>query len=359
MKVCREPIQATWSLTEYGQGEHQQRTVDLPGRELIVGRTADADLTINQVGISKRHARLSFSEEHLMVEDLGSTNGTYVNGEKVQCMMVCEGDLLQFANSLYRIGRKRLSEPEDTLEEGIIPWAQTLILFDRLITERAVVPYFQPIISMDRKSTPAFELLARSQLEGLTNPALMFGAAERLGQQATLSELMREEGMLVAQNSIHSTCEFFLNTHPVEVLNDRLIDSLYDLRASFPNLKLAIEIHEAAVTDTSSMKGFRKTLGELNMRLSYDDFGAGQGRLVELGEVPPDVLKFDMALIRDIDSASSKRQELLATLVRMANDLGTIPLAEGVETVAEHAVCAEMGFQLGQGFLYGRPERFV
>ena len=106
------------------------------------------------------------------------------------------------------------------------------------------------------------------------------------------------------------------------------------------------------------MKRFRGVLSDLEMQLSYDDFGAGQGRLLELGEVPPDVLKFDMQLIRDIDTASATRQDLLASLVRIAIDLGTTPLAEGVETAGEHQTCQQMGFLLGQGYRYGRPQCF-
>ncbi len=62
-------------------------------------------------------------------------------------------------------------------------------------------------------------------------------------------------------------------------------------------------------------------LSDLDLQLSYDDFGAGQGRLLELGEVPLDTLKFDMQLIRNIDTASSSRQELLASLVRISDRL--------------------------------------
>lgn len=347
-----------WTLTEYGQGSEQKRTIDLPFRELIVGRSTDVDVTINSTSVSKRHARLTFENGCMLVEDLGSTNGTHVNGSPVQFSAVVEGDLLQFANALYRVGHRHAHEFDGTMEEGILPWAQTLLAFDQLINERAVVPYFQPIITMDRQSTPAFELLARSNLDGLSNPGLMFGAAERLGQQATLSELMRTEGMRVAARSANCDADFFLNTHPCEVLNQRFTDSLVDLRAEHPASKITIEIHEGAVTDPASMTEFRDTLKDLGMSLSYDDFGAGQGRLLELGEVPPDVLKFDMQLIRNIDTAAATRQEMLATLVRLAVDLGTTPLAEGVETEAEHQVCLQMGFQLGQGYLYARPKPF-
>ena len=347
-----------WTLTEYGPGEEQQRTFDLPYRDLIIGRSPEADVTIGATSVSKLHARLSFEKDRILVEDLCSTNGTHVNGSRVKFCAVVEGDLLQFANRLYRVGRRQAEEFEGTMEEGILPWAQTLLAFDRLVNEQAVVPYFQPIVTMDRKSTPGFELLARSNLDGLSNPGLMFGAAERLGQPAMLSELMRKEVMRVATASAPADAHFFLNTHPCEILNQRLKDSLIDLRAGCPSANITIEIHEGAVTEPGQMAEFQAFLKDLDMALSYDDFGAGQGRLLELVEVPPDVLKFDRQLIQNIDTASKTRQEMLAILVRLAIDLGTTPLAEGVETEAEHRTCLAMGFQLGQGYLYGRPKPF-
>jgi EAL domain-containing protein (putative c-di-GMP-specific phosphodiesterase class I) len=46
---------------------------------------------------------------------------------------------------------------------------------------------------------------------------------------------------------------------------------------------------------------------------------------------------------------------MLASLVRMVREMGIQALAEGVETDAEHTVCKEIGFELGQGYFYGRP----
>ncbi len=349
------PANACWSLAEFGEG-NRHRTLHLPMRDSIVGRSTDADISIPSGAVSKRHALLSFAEQQLFVEDLGSTNGTFLNGEPIRCRsQVNEGDILQFANALYRVTRFRPAELDCTIEEGSLAAAQALLQFDRLMRERNVQPHFQPIVSMDRSSTPGFELLARSRVEGLTNPAAMFAAAERLGQPAALSELMREEGLRVATASLLPASNYFLNTHPCEVLNTRFTESLVMLRDKFPASQITIEIHEAAIADPSSIGRLRSLLSELDMDLAYDDFGAGQGRLLELCEVPPDVLKFDMALIRDIDQASAKRQDMIAALVAMAIDLGCTALAEGVETEAEHAVCRQLGFQLGQGFLYGRP----
>ena len=332
-----------------------RRTITVMGPACIVGRSAEAGICIPESSVSKMHARLFIEDGQLFVEDLGSTNGTYVNAQKIQQSAVIDGDLVQFANALYRVGCTGAAGGEGTIEEGVSPWAQTLLVFERLISERAVVPHFQAIVSIDRQSTPAYEVLARSNLPEMSNPAAMFGAAERLGQQAVLSEMMRFEGLACAAASQYPSSQFFLNTHHAEVQGERLIESLTELRRDYPELPITIEIHEAAVTKIDGMKNLRAILKSLDMQLSYDDFGAGQGRLVELGEIPPDVLKFDMQLIRDIDKAAASRQELLRSLVRIAVELGTVPLAEGVETESEHATCQQLGFKLAQGFLYGRP----
>ena len=93
------------------------------------------------------------------------------------------------------------------------------------------------------------------------------------------------------------------------------------------------------------------------MQLAYDDFGSGQARLMELAEVPPDVLKFDIKIVRGLPLASTQSRATVEALVRIARDLGVVALAEGVETEAEADVCRELGFELAQGFLFGRPER--
>ena len=358
-----EPITSTntsvqfthFTLTEFSQDSQERRTFTLPCRDLIVGRTRDADITVRCKSVSKRHAKISFDGDQMIVTDLGSTNGCFVNGESITSVVVSDGDLLQFANALYRVGKTGTMLQDATIAGGVMQFAQTLILFDRMINERLVKPHYQPIVSMDEQEVRGYEVLARSDLDGLKNPATMFGAAERLGQQVLLSELMREEGIRVALDLAFGEAELFLNTHPAEVGNERLMDSLKELRNRFPLANVTLEIHETAVTALDEIKRLKNLLSDLQIQLSYDDFGAGQGRLMELSEVPPDVLKFDMQLIRDIDKAPSTRQEMVATLVRLALDLGSTPLAEGVETEAEHNTCREMGFQLGQGFFYGFP----
>ena len=340
--------------------EQSQQSMTIPAADCIVGRSVNADLRIKDSSISKSHARLYLDDNgSLFVEDLGSTNGTFVNGEPANRTALSSGDLVQFANIVYRLEDQATDmEIECTLEEIPLDWANKLIGFDRLMSERAVTPLYQPIVSMDTGETVAFEMLACSQLEDLETAASIFGTAEILNQEAALSELLREVGARVASQSEHNDKRFYFNIDPVEFGTSRLNDSLAKLREQYPTLKLTLEVHEKAVTKIDVLRAFHRTLLSLNIHLGYDDFGAGQGRLLELTEVPPDVVKFDMRLIRGIDTASSTRKELLRSLVKAASKCGTLSLAECVETKQEHDACVELGFDLGQGFYYGRPAEF-
>jgi len=218
-----------------------------------------------------------------------------------------------------------------------------------------VVPYFQPIVRSENQEVVGYEVLGRSHLFGLKTPCVMFQAASQLNLESELSRLCRRVG-LESGSKLSSTSHLYLNTHPSEMNDvDVLTLSLQELREAFPTIPLTLEIHEATVTNRDMMRDLKSALDDLDCRLAYDDFGAGQARLVELIEVPPHVLKFDLALTKEIDKAPGQRQRMLASLVQMVRDLGIQPLAEGMETEGEAKVCVELGFELNQGFFYGEP----
>src|SRR5262245_36076885 len=55
-----------------------------PGRDVVVGRAPPADVTINDVGLSRQHARFTLAQGEVAVEDLGSTNGTLLGGRIIE-----------------------------------------------------------------------------------------------------------------------------------------------------------------------------------------------------------------------------------------------------------------------------------
>jgi EAL domain-containing protein (putative c-di-GMP-specific phosphodiesterase class I) len=197
-------------------------------------------------------------------------------------------------------------------------------------------------------------VLGRSRLFGLETPKAMLSAASQLKQEFELSRTFRWEAMQ-ATTALPRPPHLYLNTHPLELVEPGLLESMEALRKLRPSQALTLEIHEGAVTRAEAMRELRERLRDWNIGLAYDDFGAGQARFIELVEVRPDVLKFDMELVQGIHLASAERQNLVATLVRMARELDIVPLAEGVELPEESETCRQLGFELAQGFYFGKP----
>jgi EAL domain-containing protein (putative c-di-GMP-specific phosphodiesterase class I) len=232
--------------------------------------------------------------------------------------------------------------------------AESLCQFDRLMSTEAIVPHFQPIVQLASGDVIGFEILARSEVHGLEMPGPMFQMAERLGQEVQLSGMLRRAGVIAARGLAgHGT--YFLNTHPKELGTPQLNSSLEEIRRLAPDLKIMLEVHEGALANEKMLLELRDLAHALDMNLAFDDFGAGQARLDELARVGPDCVKFDRCLVRELHKATNERRLVTARLVEMVRELGIVTLAEGVEVEAEAEVCHEIGFDLAQGFFFGRP----
>lgn len=343
-----------WFLQGLIPPDGVQVRVPIPNGRFQVGRRPDINLCLPNPSVSKLHAEFTASDFSLFVRDLGSTNGTYVNGIRIdQNVPVDECDIVQFAGFEFVVGRMHLDQSTRTMVHSVTEWMQTLSQFHKLLSERALVPHYQPVVRFADGQTIGYEVLARSVLPGMVSPHQMFDAAERTNQAEALSVMCRQTGIEVARR-LAPTTMMFLNTHPSERSENGLLQSLAELRDAAPDQPMILELHEAALTHPREVGRFRNSLRDLNIGLAYDDFGAGQCRLQELAEVSPDYLKFDMSLIRDIH-LSSQRQQIVSSLVRLALDLKIQPLAEGIENDGEAEVCRQIGFTHGQGYYYGRP----
>jgi EAL domain-containing protein (putative c-di-GMP-specific phosphodiesterase class I) len=94
----------------------------------------------------------------------------------------------------------------------------------------------------------------------------------------------------------------------------------------------------------------------MGFRLAVDDLGAGYAGLTSLVQLEPEVVKLDMSLIRDISKSDVKRK-LVRSVVELCRALGSKTVAEGIESEGELQTVKELGCDLLQGFLLGRPGR--
>ncbi|MDH3255612.1 MAG: EAL domain-containing protein [Acidobacteriota bacterium] len=355
---------ALWFLEGFTEESGPVRRIPILSYPFEVGRRPGLSLTLSSSLISQRHAVISGGEAGLEVRDFGSTNGTFLNGDRVDhSRPLREGDILHFGRLEFRLGKVDAEEAEALLA-GTIAVSDELprLMIDRsrilreMMRRRDVVSVFQPIVTLQDLDVVGFEVLGRGLLQGShTASGELFTTAQVLGAEAELSRLFRAQCVLDCR-SFPGDPIFFINTHPAEVGSPDLVESLRDFRRQAPDLKTVLEIHESTVTNPGMIRRLHEILQELEIGLAYDDFGAGQARLQELAEIQPDYLKFDISLIRDIDSASESRHRVLASMVELSVGLGIAPIAEGVESEAEAKICAQIGFRFGQGYLFGAPK---
>jgi EAL domain-containing protein (putative c-di-GMP-specific phosphodiesterase class I) len=338
-----------------------------------VGRDPLSDLAESTMGLSRRHAELTADiSGRPRLTDLDSTNGTFVNRERVNgSVLLADNDVIHFANAEFRI-RTRSDEtttvvgslaanddertvlvlPGKGLSENFVPHERE---FKDLLRGHGLGGALQPIVDMRTREVFAHEWLGRGRHPDLPeSPIRLFQMAARLDRESELSQAFRDHGIRTVSARMKGAT-LFVNTHPKETFDDAFLTALAALRENPDAPRLVVEVHETAVMEVSRMKDLAARLKEIGVRFAYDDFGAGQARLNELGEVPAHFVKFDMGLIRGIDMASDRKQKVVGDLVRLVTDLGSVPLAEGVETEAEAEICRLMGFKLVQGYLTGKP----
>ena len=90
-----------WFLTAIG-GDLQGRTIMIHG-SMTFGRSAKCDIVISGEYMSRRHAELSLKNGGLRIVDLGSSNGTCINGKKISEHQLKPGDKISFDKSIFLV----------------------------------------------------------------------------------------------------------------------------------------------------------------------------------------------------------------------------------------------------------------
>ena len=210
----------------------------------------------------------------------------------------------------------------------------------------------QPIVRADGQPV-AWECLARVASPDFRGPVGLFAMARDLERTneleravlARVADLARElpPGHALFCNIEAETlldAELYAPTSALSRVADRIV----------------IEITERApITKIPELQERVARLRALGFRLALDDFGAGTAGFSALANLRPDVVKFDMDLVRGIEQDATK-ERTVAMMLELCKGLGAQVLGEGVETTAERDKLVALGFDLLQGYLFGRPD---
>ncbi|GAA2701411.1 hypothetical protein Apa02nite_053640 [Actinoplanes palleronii] len=226
----------------------------------------------------------------------------------------------------------------------------TLDILHGVLRSRAIQPTFQPVLRLADETVVAYEALARFHKDDFSSPDHAFTAAAEAGLGIELEFLAMQRALASLDGVPAGT---YLSTNlSVEALLDAQVQQTLLANA---HRMIAVELTEhTQVHDYPQLVAVTERLREAGILIAVDDAGAGFASLSHILQLRPDIIKLDITLTSGIDR-DPVRMALARCLVGFASDIGAMLIAEGIETAAEHDKLLELGLQLGQGYLLGRP----
>jgi EAL domain-containing protein (putative c-di-GMP-specific phosphodiesterase class I)/DNA-binding response OmpR family regulator len=221
-----------------------------------------------------------------------------------------------------------------------------------ILVAREFHTVFQQIVDVETRETVGFEALTR--FDDGSPPDVRFA-------EATRAELGGPLELAAIRMALEQSDRLPIGTYvSINISPQSVIDRGHELRElmTLTARPVIIELTEHVVIDDyRQLQAAIRGLGP-NVAVAVDDAGAGFASMRHILELRPSFAKLDISLVRGID-ADDLRQALAAGLNYFAMRTGCRLIAEGVETHAEAETLLRLGIELGQGYLYGRPQRLA
>ena len=237
---------------------------------------------------------------------------------------------------------------------------------DAALENGQIRPWFQPQLCTDTGQITGFEALARWEHpdDGVLLPGTFLQAvidsdrSERLGEVILYHALSAvrawdKSGLKIPAVSVNFATE--------ELCNPKLCEKIkwevdrFDLEPS----RVSIEVLETVMDGDGEDAITRNihALAGLGFGIDLDDFGTGHASISNIRRFGVGRIKIDRSFVTGVDK-EREQQVMIAAILRMAESLDVEVLAEGVETVQEQAMLAQLGCRFIQGYALARPMPF-
>jgi diguanylate cyclase (GGDEF)-like protein/PAS domain S-box-containing protein len=319
-----------------------------------IGSVQEADDAAERIAVAMRKTMLIDDREVDASISLGIAIGSAVHETPED--IIRDADTAMYAAK--RAGRSRAVRLNTQV------FQQPQVTMDDLrsaIANGEMRAVFQPVMRLKDMMLVGFEALIRWEhpTRGLMQPYEFIPAAERSEDIYAIDRFMIEEALRQLcswqRDSLYDRIQMSVNISGREFSHHAFLDDLSALVAASgvsPHC-LRLEITEGASMEQSdAVRAMMATIRSIGISIDIDDFGTGYSSLQALQRIDVDALKIDASFVASIGSVDTV---LLDAVIGLAHDLGTIAIAEGIETDEQLAYLISVGCELGQGFLFSGP----
>ena len=236
---------------------------------------------------------------------------------------------------------------------------EQLSALSSILTQSGLHSLFQPIICLSERRILGYEALTRGPSNSpLHSPIALFAVARQAGRLNEL-EIACRQSACRRFNEQQLPGKLFLNVSPESLLEaahqpGRTLQLLQDF--GIPPSQVVIELTEQTpIDDFQLLQTALHHYRAMGFSIALDDLGAGYSSLRLWSELRPDYVKIDRHFIDGIHQDALKR-EFVGSILQIAKASRAQVIAEGIELPEELAVLTEMGVDLVQGYLLGRPQ---
>lgn len=209
---------------------------------------------------------------------------------------------------------------------------------------------FQPVVDLANGTIVGAEALSRFDVEPRRSPDLWFKEASEVGLGLEL-EMLAVRSAIAQIGGFPEGVYLSVNASPETFVSDLLAECIAEL----PPGRIVVELTEhVIVEEPERLLAAVRRMREKGARIAMDDVGAGYSGLSQILRFEPNVLKLDTTLTQDI-SRDHVRQALVSAAVQFAARVGTVVVAEGVETAQDMDTLRVLGIRYAQGYYFAKP----
>lgn len=355
-------------LERFLAGSDTPERTPLQSLPFTIGRIETADLQIDSTRVSREHAVIIKEGDEYRVRDLGSTNGTFVNGQKIQECALTDGDVVVIADSEFTFAGSTAEDTPRNMATQVIAGAKATapepkpcdqVLAVRRLQEsllhRSFLPRLKPIIDLERNSMFAFRAepvgvgWKETELEALSSAAS--ATCQSIWRAQQVYRLLSAEAFL----NLDADALLFVDLKTDEVERGQALEAhLHRISNLVGEKRLVVGLPANAVSDYQRVRDFRDRLKNAGFRLALLNFLGARPQVMALADSPPDFLVLAPNLVTDLHGNSRQSRQLQA-VHEACLEIGTRPIVSGVKNREDEDDCFKLGFRLVATERLGRP----